>query len=83
VQGYSGNKIDFSSKDYIQQGQADKVRSNLFFFAFCSAAFEAYGGSQARALIGAITAGLHHSHSNTGSKPHLQAAPQFMAAPDP
>ena len=27
----------------------------------------AYGGSQARGLIGAIAAGLDHSHSNMGS----------------
>ena len=27
----------------------------------------AYGGSQDMGLIGAIAAGLHHSHSNSGS----------------
>ena len=27
----------------------------------------AYGGSQARSVIGAVAAGLHHSHSNLGS----------------
>ena len=32
----------------------------------------AYGGSQVRSRIGAVAAGLHHSHSNLGSKPHLQ-----------
>ena len=31
----------------------------------------AYGGSQARSQIGAVAAGLHHSHSNVGSEPHL------------
>ena len=31
----------------------------------------AYGGSQARGLIGATAVSLHHSHSNLGSKPHL------------
>ena len=31
------------------------------------AAPAAYGGSQARDRIGAVAAGLHHSHSNTGS----------------
>ena len=30
----------------------------------------AYGGSQARSLIGATAASLHHRHSNTGSKSH-------------
>ena len=32
----------------------------------------AYGNSQARALIGAAAACLHHTHSNAGSKSHLQ-----------
>ena len=40
--------------------------SFLFFFFFClfaisRAASMAYGGSQARGLIGAVAAGLHHS----------------------
>ena len=43
----------------------------------------AYGGSQARGLIGAEAAGLYHSHSNLGSEPHLQPTPQLMATPDP
>ena len=43
----------------------------------------AYGGSQARSRIGAITAGLHHNHSNNSrSKPHLQPTPQLMATPE-
>ena len=37
----------------------------------------AYGGSQARGLIGAVAAGLHHSHSNARSK--LNLPPQLMA----
>ena len=41
----------------------------------------AYGGSQARSLIGAVAADL--SHSNVGSEPHLQPTPQFTAMPDP
>ena len=39
----------------------------------------AYGGSQARGLIGATAASLHHSYSSAGSKLHLQA----MATPNP
>ena len=31
----------------------------------------AYGGSQARGLIRTLAAGLHQSHSNTRSNPHL------------
>ena len=40
-------------------------------FAFSGAAPAAYGGSQARDLIGAVVAGLHQSHSNAGSEPSL------------
>ena len=46
----------------------------VFFFglfAFSSAAPMAYGGSQARGLIGAVAAGLLHSHSNAGSELRL------------
>jgi len=43
----------------------------------------ACGGSQARGGIGAIAAGLHHSHSNVGFELHLQPTPQLMATPDP
>ena len=55
------------------------------FFVFClfRAAPVAYGGSQARGQIGAVAAGLHHSHSDTGSKPHLQPTQQLSAMADP
>ena len=52
-------------------------------FVFSRAAPMAYGGSQARAPIGAAAADLHHSHSNVGSKPHVQPTPQLMATLDP
>ena len=54
----------------------------FFFFVFCLfvvvivvvaiswAAPAAYGGSQARGLIGAVAAGLCHSHSNARSLTH-------------
>ena len=51
----------------------------FFFFAVSKAAPEAYGGSQARGLIRAVAAGLHHSHSNAGSKPCLRPTAQLMA----
>ena len=53
------------------------------FFAFSRAAPVAYGGSQARGLIGAVAAGLCQSHSNARSKPRLQPTPQFTATSDP
>ena len=43
----------------------------------------AYGGSQARGLIRAVAAGLRHSHSNSGSEPHLRPTSQLTAIPDP
>ena len=60
--------------------------SNFFFFclfASSRATPEAYGGSQARDVIGAVAAGLRQSHSNLGSKPRLQPTPQLTAMPDP
>ena len=52
-------------------------------FFFPGAAPLAYGGSQARGLMGAVAAGLHHSHSNTGSEPSLQPTPHLTATPNP
>ena len=50
-----------------------------FFFFLLFVLFMAVpvacGSSQARGLTGAATAGLHHSHSNTGSEPHLPPTP--------
>ena len=48
--------------------QYKNSHSNLFFFR---ATPVAYGSSQARGRIRTIAAGLHHSHSNTRSKPCL------------
>ena len=39
-----------------------------YYFVFSRAVPVAYGGSQARGLIGAVAAGLHHSHSSAGSE---------------
>ena len=59
----------------------------LFFLSFCLSAFSratpvAYGGSQAWGPIRTVATGLHQSHSNTGSEPHLQPTPQLTATPD-
>ena len=65
--------------------------SFFFFFVFCLfvvvvaiswAAPPAYGGSQGRGPIRTVATGLHQSHSNTGSEPHLQPTPQLTATPD-
>ena len=39
----------------------------------------ANGGSQARCLIRAVTAGLHQSHSNDRLEPSLRPIPQLTA----
>ena len=50
---------------------------SFFFFFFCFFVFlephppSACGGFQARGLIVAVAASLHHSRSNAGSKPRL------------
>ena len=59
-----------------------KMKKKIFFGLFRTTPV-AYGGSQARVQIGAVAAGLCHSHSNTGSKPRLQPTPQLTAMPDP
>ena len=53
------------------------------FFYFFRAAPTAYGGSQPRVQIRAVTAGLCHNHSNARSEPHLWPKPQLMAMLDP
>ena len=41
------------------------------------------GSSQGRGQTGAAFAGLHHSHSNARSEPHLWLISQLAATPDP
>ena len=54
----------------------------IWLFAISWAASEAYGGSQARGLIGAAATGLRQSHSNSGSELSLPPTPQLTATPD-
>ena len=57
----------------------------LFFFFFCFWGLHP-GHMDVLRLgveIGATAVGLHHSHSNTGSKPYLWPTPQLMATQDP
>ena len=54
------------------------VDSFFFFSCLFRAAPAAYGSSQARGRSGALAATLHHNHSNSGSKPHLQPILQLM-----
>ena len=52
-------------------GWRDQMLSFFFFFCLFRAASMVYGGSQARGQIGAVAAGLHHSHGNARSEPRL------------
>ena len=56
----------------------------LLLLCIFRAAPRGYGSSQAIKLeIRAAAAGLHHSHSNAGSKPHLWPKLKLMAMPNP
>ena len=61
------------------------LRIDIYFLFVCffRAAPVAYGSSQARGQIGAATAGLHHSHSNTRSELYLRPTLQLKAMLDP
>ena len=50
-----------------------------YYFLLFRAALVAYGNSQARGLIRARAASLHHSHSYAGSEPHLWPTLKLMA----
>ena len=61
--------VKFISKYFI----LFDVTNNFFLsFVFFRATPSAYGGSQARGWIGAVTAGLHHSHSNARCLLHIK-----------
>ena len=57
-----------------------------FCFCFCFIFFS-FLGPHPRHMevprLGAVAAGLHQSHSNTGSKPSLRPTPQPTATPGP
>ena len=53
----------------VKTVEQQKIAYTVGFCLFFRAAPEAYGSSQATGQIGAAAASLHHSYSNTGSKP--------------
>ena len=79
----SGQDMQYSSTTITCILQIILTYSFIFFFLHFMATLVAYGSSQARVWIEAAAAGLHHSHSNMGSKPHLQPTSQFTATSDP
>ena len=54
----------------------------LLFYLF-RAALLVYGSSQTRGSIGAVAAGLYHSHRNMGCQLHLQPTLELTATLDP
>ena len=54
------------------------MNGKFFFLSFLGLLPAAYGGSQARGLIGAVATSLHQSHGNAGSEPCL---PTHTTAP--
>ena len=67
----------------IRQPLCHDENSLFFVFLYFRTACMAYGGSQARGWIRAAAAGLHHSHSNTRSEPHLHPISQPTTTLDP
>ena len=59
----------------------------LFIYLFIYFPFRAtpaaHGCTRARSRVRAAAAGLHHSHGNAGSEPHLRPTMQLVAKPDP
>ena len=71
----------------VQGGTSPGCEKKVVFFLFFLFLFlnlfraipAAYGSSQARGPIGVTAVGLHHSHSNIRSEPHLQTTPQLLS----
>ena len=62
----------YSLEQSYSQAQLNQSRLSLLLLLFlCRATLMAYGSSWARGQIRAIAAGIHHSHRNTRSEPHL------------
>ena len=78
-----GDSGDISIYYIIRLPPLSIQRQFCGFFGLFMAAPTAYGSSQAKSWIGAVAAGLYHSHRNIGSTPHLQPTLQLTATPDP
>ena len=86
----SGTLSELSVDDVSKKGNSiitslitSVYNNSRLFFPRKNTAPMVNGGSQARGRIGAVAAGLHHSHSNVGSKPRLKPTPQLRATLDP
>ena len=65
------NSVIFSSQLYFPSGGRHTIVISSSSSLLFGAAPVAYGSSQAKGQIWATAFGLHHSHSNLGSQPHL------------
>ena len=85
--GLGKASLDMIPKVQVIKQKTDKLNytktKTFLLLLFFRATPVAYGDSQARGPIAATAAGLHHSHGNTRSEPHLQPTPQLTAMPDP
>ena len=77
------SRLSKISMPHAQKKQQHQCQINFFFFCIFKATPVACGSSQGRSQSIAVATGLHHSHSNLGSEPHLQPIPWLMAMPDP
>ena len=75
--------VSWKASSILQGKHHFKLACLFSFFLSFMATTTAHGSSQARGQIRAVAAGLHHSHSNARSKPHLRPTPQLTATPDP
>ena len=77
--------FDFEGKEEALKGlDQPRTQSNWWvIFGFFLAMPLACGNSQARGRIKVTDGSLCHSHSNSGSEPHLPSTPQLTATPDP
>ena len=76
--------MDINLTKYVEDLYEENYKILFFFFLAISwPTPTAYEGSQDRGRIGAVAAGLRHSHSNAGFEPCLQPTPQLTATPDP
>ena len=77
-------QVDMQTVFIINIAYKNTYMKDASFFIFLFLLFRAeYGSSQDRGTIGVTAAGLHHSHSNAGSKTHLLPTPELMAMLDP
>ena len=83
------SKCEFVAKCFLALEALETFCFTVYFLSFFVCVFCLLRASRPMEVprlqgrIKAIAAGLHHSHSNTGSEPPLRPTPQLTATPDP